>query len=214
MENCQSFQAAANKRVPKWLPAPASHVGRQILDDRARSWSRRSPRTFRDGTLAGATIREAGARTENDRFTAGALIAAFRRAPPAWCGAFADDWRVVARRRRRPSVDAKPSSRPSGSAARAVQCPRAATRAAIPCRRQVIAERARHRSRRSPRALPCGTARTRQGSRRSIRFASHARKVPSPLPKRTPILPSLVIRSEFRLRWYRATAAGRLLSPM
>jgi hypothetical protein len=51
----------------------------------------------RCGTRAGATVPEAGARTENARFTAGLLIATFRCAAPARCGAFADERRMVGR---------------------------------------------------------------------------------------------------------------------
>ena len=46
--------------------------------------------------MAGATVREAGARTESARLASTALIATFRCDAPARCGAFANEHRVVA----------------------------------------------------------------------------------------------------------------------
>ena len=62
------------------------------------SRSRRSPRAFRCETSAGATVREARARKEKPRFTAGLLIAAFRCAAPARYGGFDDERRIVVAR--------------------------------------------------------------------------------------------------------------------
>jgi hypothetical protein len=60
--------------------------GRRFIDDRARPWSRRSPRVCRFGTLAGAMAHQAGDRTDYRLLHAGALAATFHCAAPAQCG--------------------------------------------------------------------------------------------------------------------------------
>jgi len=65
-------------------------------DARAPPWSRSSPRALRCGTSAGGTVHEARDRMDNRPLHTGALIATFRCAAPAHCGAFADEGRVVA----------------------------------------------------------------------------------------------------------------------
>jgi hypothetical protein len=70
--------AAYRRRRRRWLRI------RHAIRERAGS---NSTCPNRCGTLAGATVPEAGARTENARFTVGLLIATFRCAAPACCGA-------------------------------------------------------------------------------------------------------------------------------
>jgi len=82
-------------------------VGRQVVDERARPWSRRSPRALAKLALARIAPLHAGVR-----------IATFSCAAPARCGAFADERRVVARRRRRPAVLTSVRSRRSPRACR------------------------------------------------------------------------------------------------
>jgi hypothetical protein len=76
-------------------PGAPSRVERYVIDQRARPWSRRSPRAVRCGTWA---VRFARLELELDNalFAPGVRIASSNRDMPPRCGAFADERRVVA----------------------------------------------------------------------------------------------------------------------
>jgi len=144
---CSSRPFADERRV-----VAAMKAAECVIDERTRPRSRRSPRALRFGTMAGdkggcaqhetlmpsiRAVRLRGCHKDRVRRIAArhtdALIATFRRAAPARCGAFVEKRRIVAG--------------DGGERGRTlIQSPRS----------YVIDERARPWSRRSPRALRCG----------------------------------------------------------
>jgi len=77
-----------------------SHVGRQVIDERACPWSRRQPRAFRGEILAALRFAMPGPQMDNARFSQPAHRP-FRTAAPARFGALADARRCGRRRRTR-----------------------------------------------------------------------------------------------------------------
>jgi len=84
---------AAARSPMRGASLPATKAAAVVIDERARPWSRLSPRALRRRQA----LRHA--RLEPERMTAlhtGALVATFRCAAPARCGAFVDERRVAA----------------------------------------------------------------------------------------------------------------------